>query len=354
MINVTKTFLPPIEDYIVYLREIWDSKHITNRSPLVILLEKKLKSYLGVKNLLFVSNGTIAIQLIIKALNLKGEIITTPFSYVATTSTILWEDCKAVFVDIEPTTFCIDATLIEKSITPNTVAILATHVYGHSCNVEKIQEIADKYGLKVIYDAAHAFGINHNGHSILNFGNASTLSFHATKVFHTVEGGAVITNDDELFEKITLLHQFGHTYDEYYYAGINAKNSDFHAAMGLCNLSKINQIITKRNEIIAQYNKLLEHIPVQRPIYYSSYNGSYYPIIFNTEQLLLKVKEDLSKENIFTRRYFYPSLNLLPYVNYSSCPVSEDISKRVLCLPLFYELDEADQTKIVSIIRNSL
>ena len=234
MIPVTKSFLPPIEDYIEYLKQIWDSNQLTNNGPLVKELEQKLKEYFDVKHLFFVSNGTIAEQIAIKAADLKGDIITTPFSYVATTSSIVWEGCQPVFVDIDPQTLCMNPDLIEDAITEKTTGIIPTHVYGIPCDVEKIQEIAEKHSLKVIYDAAHTFGGKYKGKSIASYGDISFLSFHATKVFHTVEGGAIITNDDELAHKISYMRNFGHNGPEDFWGvGINGNNSEFHAAMGL-------------------------------------------------------------------------------------------------------------------------
>ena len=217
MINVTQTFLPPLEEYTKYLEKIWDSKWLTNRGVLIKELERNLKDFLGVENLLMVNNGTIALQIAIKALELKGEIITTPFSYVATVSSIVWENCQPVFVDIDEDYLTIDETKIEEAITEKTSAILATHVYGNPCNVEAIQKIAERYNLKVIYDAAHCFGVKYKGESILNWGDISTLSFHATKVFHTGEGGAVICNNEELAHKIFYSHNFGHNGSEEFF-----------------------------------------------------------------------------------------------------------------------------------------
>lgn len=357
MINVTKSYLPPIEEYESYLKKIWANSWLTNQGPLVQELELKLKEYLDVKNLLFVSNGTIAIQLVIKAMELKGEIITTPFSYVATTTSILWENCTPVFADIENKSYCIDPSEIEKHITPNTSAILATHVYGYSCDVEKIEAIAKKYNLKVIYDGAHAFNVKVNGSSIFNYGDASTISFHATKLFHTIEGGAIITNDDELAKKLFLYRSFGHIGDNYYSLGINGKNSEFHAAMGLCNLPRVNEIIDNRKQTVLLYNKLLSNskitFPEAHPL--QNINYSYYPVTFLSEETLLRVRQNLLDSKISTRRYFYPSLNNLPYINnQSSCPVSENISKRVLCLPLYYDLEKENVEKISTVILNSI
>ncbi len=357
MINVTKTYLPPLEEYTAYLEGIWERVHVTNHGPLVLDLEKRLKEYLGVKHLFFVNNGTIALQIAIKAAGLTGEVITTPFSYVATTSSLVWENCKPVFVDIDPDTLCLDPTLIEAAITANTTAILATHVYGNPCNVEAISEIAVKYNLKVIYDAAHAFGVKYKGTSVLNYGNISTLSFHATKLFHTGEGGAIITNDDELAHKISYMRNFGHNGPEDFFGvGINGKSSELHAAMGLCVLPKIDTLILKRKEISEQYDKLLVKGSLVRPALFkdTEYNYAYYPIVFPSEDELLAVKEKLNQNSIFPRRYFYPSLNSLNYVSYVELPVSEDISKRVLCLPLFSELTLSEINTIISHIMQVL
>ncbi|MGZ3861846.1 MAG: DegT/DnrJ/EryC1/StrS family aminotransferase [Bacteroidia bacterium] len=358
MINVTKVYLPQPKKYNRYLGQIWKRAWVTNRGPLVLELEEKLKKHLGVKNMLFVSNGTVAIQIAIKALDLKGEIITTPFSYVATTTSILWENCKPVFVDIEDKTFCIDASLIERSITPKTTAILATHVYGYPCNVKMIEKIAKKHGLKVIYDAAHAFGTNYNGKSVLNYGDISTLSFHATKLYHTIEGGGIIVNSSKaLTEKVNLYHTFGHLGDDYYTMGINGKNSEFHAAMGLCNLPEVTRVISGRKKISLQYDKQLLPLGLKRPVSSKNvdYNYAYYPVLFENERALLKVKKLLAENGINTRRYFYPSLNKLPYLNKTSdCPVSEDTAKRVLCLPLYHQLEMKTVNIICSLIKQSL
>jgi dTDP-4-amino-4,6-dideoxygalactose transaminase len=353
MINVTKTYLPPIEEYTAYLEKIWERGWITNHGPLVVELETKLKQRLGVKHLFFTSNGTIAIQIAIKALGITKEIITTPFSYVATTTSILWENCKPVFVDIDPKTFCINPTLIEEKITANTEAILATHVYGIPCATEGIEKIAKKYNLKVIYDAAHAFGTNYKGKTLSSYGDISTLSFHATKLFHTVEGGAIITNDNTLAEKILLYRSFGHIDDNYFSMGINGKNSEFHAAMGLCILEKVSDLIEKRRQLFLIYDKALKHLNLIRPCIPDStiYNYSYYPVTFKDEETLLKAKDALNKQDIYPRRYFYPSLNRLPYVHDQvSCPVSESYSCRTLCLPLFYDLASEDALRISNII----
>ena len=320
MINVTKAFLPPIDEYKRYLDGIWSRAHLTNHGPLVNELEGKLKHYLGVKHFFFVNNGTIALQLAIKALDLKGEIITTPFSYVATTSSIVWENATPVFVDIDPTRFTIDPSKIEEAITGKTSAILATHVYGIPCDVEAIEKIANKYKLKVVYDAAHAFGVDYKGTSILNYGDISTLSFHATKLFHTVEGGGVATNNDELAHRISYMRNFGHNgQEEFWGIGINGKNSEFHAAMGLSNLPYLPTILANRKLLSEMYDHCFSAagIKIQRPILpaHVNYNFSYYPVVFESILQLLKVRDALHAEGVFPRRYFYPSLNKLHYVN---------------------------------------
>lgn len=352
-INVTKTFLPPIEEYQKYLQDIWGSGQLTNNGKYVRELEERLKEYLQVNSVSYVSSGTIALQIAIKALELEGEIITTPFSYVATTSSVVWEGCQPVFVDIDTSTLNIDPTKIEAAITSETTAILATHVYGNPCDVETIQNIADKHGLKVIYDAAHCFGVTYKGTSIFNYGDVSITSFHATKVFHTIEGGALFTKDKALEERIRWMRNFGHDGPEKFSGvGINGKNSELHAAMGLCNLKYVDSIIGDRKKIVEQYDRMLsEQFEQPHTVIDVSRNYAYYPIIFESETSLLEASKRLEQENIFARRYFYPSLNKLPYVNdQTSCTNSESISKRVLCLPLFKGLEDHEINKICEII----
>lgn len=352
MINVTKTFLPPIEEYNKYISQIWQSSYLTNQGPLLKELESKLSAFLGTKNFHYLTNGTIALQVALKALDItEGEIITTPFSYVATTSSILWERCKPVFVDVEPDNFTIDADKIEQAITLETKAIMPVHVFGYACNVEKIEQIAQKYNLKVIYDAAHAFASTYKGKSLVNYGDISTCSFHATKVFHTVEGGACVVKDYETSKKIGLIKKFGHINDDHFCLGINAKQSEFHAAMGLSNLPYVNDLINARKNISQFYDSLLKG-KLQRPKIQADleYNYAYYPVIFESEAHLLKVFEALNKEGISPRRYFYPSLNTLSYVQGESCAISEDISSKIACLPLYADLEESIIEKITSII----
>jgi dTDP-4-amino-4,6-dideoxygalactose transaminase len=356
MITVTKTYLPPLEEYNAYLAEIWQRGHLTNNGPLCKQLTDDLSRLLDVANLELVSNGTLAIQIAIKALELQGEIITTPYSYVATTNSILWEGCEPVFVDIESRTFCIDPDLIEAAITEKTSAILATHVYGYPCEVAKIQEIADKYKLKVIYDAAHTFGATLFGAPLLRHGDCSTLSFHATKLFHTAEGGAVVCKDAAVARRVFLMKKFGHFgEDDFLDIGINAKMSELHAAMGLCVLPKVRGIIDARKECSGWYDEQLEGCMLQRPIAPAGleYNYAYYPVVFSDHEIMMRARQALLDNKISPRRYFYPSLNTLPFLNPDlkrPCPVSEDISSRVLCLPLYVGLAKIDVEAICRVI----
>lgn len=345
MIPVTKPFLPPQGEYEKYLSDIWKRQWLTNNGPIVNDLELKLKEYLKLDHLLYLTNGTIAIQIAIKALKLEGEIITTPFSFVATTSSIVWESCTPVFVDIDPNTLNIDSTKIEAAVTPKTSAILATHVYGNPCEVEAIQNIADKYNLKVIYDAAHCFGTKYKGNSIFKYGDISTTSFHATKLFHTIEGGAVFTNCSEHLKKMSFLRNFGFDGPENFNGiGINGKNSEFHAAMGLVNLRYVDTILYDRRKQTELYDKWLSGLNVKRIkiTSNSTFNYAYLPIIFETEEQLLKTVSALNTNLIYPRRYFYPSLHKLDYVKSQEAPISECISKRVLCLPLYSGLTEEE------------
>ncbi len=356
-IYVTKSFLPDKSKYFSYLENIFDNNlPLTNNANLVTQLEHTLINFLHVPNLLYVTNGTIAIQLAINALGLENcEIITTPFTYVATINSILWEKCTPVFVDIEPNTFTIDADKIEEKITPKTKAIIAVHVFGFACDIEKIQAIAEKYNLKVIYDGAHAFASKYNEKSLLSFGDITTCSFHATKLFHTVEGGAIITNSKELYDKCRLLRQFGHVNDTYYCVGINAKQSEFHAAMGLCNIEYLPEIITKRRDITKLYKAELQNIvEIPKEPEKLRHNHGYFPVLFKNETELLHIFKVLAKENIFPRRYFYPSLNTLPFLAYQSCPISENIASRIACLPLYPQLAHEDVYRICALIKKEL
>jgi dTDP-4-amino-4,6-dideoxygalactose transaminase len=346
MIPVTKPFLPPQEEYEKYLEGIWQRQWLTNMGPLASDLEMSLKEYLNVNHLLFVTNGTLALQMAIKALDLKGEIITTPFSFVATTSSIVWEGCCPVFVDIDKESLNIDANKIESAITEKTTAILATHVYGNPCDVMGIDEIARKHNLRVIYDGAHAFGVQVNGKSVFEYGDISICSLHATKLYHSIEGGLVITKNADLLKKLAYMRNFGFDGPEAFAEmGINCKNSEFHAAMGLINLKFIDSINLKRKAICERYDEKLKGLKVKRPCWHpqSKNNYAYYSIIFESEELLLRCMEYLKKNEIFTRRYFYPSLaNTLPYVDRKNLEITDNISRRVLCLPLYHELTLAE------------
>lgn len=356
-ILVTKSFLPIIEDYELYLKEIWKEGTLTNQGLLLQNFEAKMKSFLNVHNFQFVTNGTIALQLALNALEINcGEVITTPFSFIATVTSILWERCSPIFCDIESETFTIDTAKIEALITPRTKAIMPVHVFGYACNVEKIQQIADKYNLKVIYDGAHAFASNYKNRSLLSYGDITTCSFHATKLFHTVEGGACIAKDEGVFDRIRFIKRFGEINGNYECIGINAKQSEFHAAMGLANIPYINKIISERKRISDLYDLLLQNI-IKRPgkQEFLDYNYAYYPVLFNSEKELLNVFSALNKQGIYPRRYFYPSLNTLPYLNNKiNCPISEDISSRIACLPLYVGLDDSDVERICSIIRGNI
>jgi dTDP-4-amino-4,6-dideoxygalactose transaminase len=356
MIPVTKPFLPPIEEYNAHVAGIYKRNWLTNNGPLVNELELKLKEYLDVPHLLYLSNGTIALQIAIKALDLKGEIITTPFSYVATTSSIVWEGCKPVFVDIDPQTLNIDPSKIEEAITPQTSAILATHVFGNPCDIESIEAIAKKHNLKVIYDAAHCFGTLYKGKSVFAYGDISTTSFHATKLFHTIEGGAVFSKDPEIIKKMALLRNFGHNGPEDFGGvGINGKNSEFHAAMGVINLKYVREILASRKNQSLKYDQALmgvdhQKIKIQGQ---TTFNYAYYPIVLPDTARLLKIQETLNADKIFPRRYFYPSLNGLNYVDYRATPVSESVSKRILCLPLYFDLTNEEIDFVCRLIKRA-
>ena len=350
-IYVTKSFLPPLEEYEKYLSQIWENDQLTNNGPLHKQFERRVSEYLQIDlPFKFVTNGTLALQISLRALDITdGEIITTPFSYVATTSVILWERCTPVFVDIDENTLNINPKLIEASITKKTKAILAVHVFGNPCDVESIQEIADRHNLKVIYDAAHAFGVRYKGNSVLEYGDVSALSFHATKLFHTIEGGGVITKNSKLAHKADLISRFGHDGDDHIMIGINAKASEFQAAMGLVNLRYIDGIIDRRRIVTEQYSARLGGA-VKRPVIRdgTDYNFAYYPIILKDNNELQKVTKALNDQNIFPRRYFYPSLNNLPYVKSGKVLViSNNIASRILCLP-FHDGMEVDAINKIS------
>ncbi len=350
-ILVTKTFLPHQQEYGAILQRAWETGWITNRGTLVLELEKQLKEYLSVPNIIATTNGTLPLQIAIQAMGLTGEIITTPFSYVATASSIVWQGCKPVFVDIHPEYLTIDETKIESVITSRTTAIIATHVFGNPCAVKEIETLAKKHNLFVIYDAAHAFGVTHKGQSIFNYGDVSTCSFHATKLFHTGEGGAMFCSDNELHHKLYYHHNFGHNGQlEFFGLGINAKMSEPQAAMGLTVFPYIDKIIAGRKQAVLQYKNELKNIQVLKIRENTQWNYAYFPVIFNTQKQLLTAQETLNNNNIYPRRYFFPSLDTLPYIQDQFCPVSRDISSRIMCLPLYYGIKPEVINDICNII----
>lgn len=356
MIPVSKPYLPPIEKYLAQVKRAYDNEWLTNRGELVNELELKIKNFLNTSaNLILMSNGTVPIQIALNVLGKGGEIITTPFSYVATTNSIIWESCKPVFVDIDPIYWTIDEKKIENVITKNTTCILATHVFGNPCNVEEIQRIAEKYNLYVIYDAAHAFGVSYKGESIFNWGDLSTCSFHATKIFHTAEGGAAFINSDRLYKKIFYAHNFGHNGpNDFHCVGINGKMSELQAAMGISVLESIAEIFKFRKEVFMYYyEKLVQDFQLISIRNNVEWNYSYFPIVFRSEKDLHRTKDALEKLQISTRRYFYPSLNKLGYLeNKTTCQYSEDLSDRILVLPMYHLIDFKTLDIIVKTIKN--
>lgn len=353
MIPVTKTFFPPITAYQKQLKRIWANQWLTNNGELYKELSQKLKDYLEVPYVIPMTNGTLPLHIALKAFAEEGKVITTPFSYVATTSSIVWERCTPVFVDIHPEYLTIDETKIEAAITDKTTAILATHVYGNPCDVEAIAAIAKKHHLKVIYDAAHCFGMTYKGQSIFNYGYVSTCSFHATKLFHTGEGGALFCQDAQTYHSMWYRHNFGHDGPERYHGlGLNAKMSELQAAMGLAVLPYMDHILAERQRVCHYYDAYLDwdRLRALKIREGTQWNYAYYPVLFETEALLLHAMQSLAEQNIYPRRYFYPSLEALPYIASKQCPLAANIAKRVLCLPLYVALEEEDLAGIVQII----
>jgi dTDP-4-amino-4,6-dideoxygalactose transaminase len=365
MITVTKSDLPPLEEYVEYLRKIWTSRWLTNDGELVQLLGKRLEEYLKVKNLVLVSNGTLALELALKALDIEGEVITTPFTFAATTNVVLWERLTPVFADIDPETYNINPDDVKKKITDKTSAILAVHVYGNPCYAEALQEIADKYNLKLIYDAAHAFGVEYKNQPVTNYGDISTLSFHATKTFNTIEGGAIVVKDEVLLEKLKLLRNHGITSEEeVILPGTNAKMNEFQAAMGLCNLEKIDQKIQLRKTLYEHYKEKLfdvENIKFQK-IMASRYNYSYMPACFENMEKRDAVYSELIKNGIKPRKYFFPLTVNFDYFKVENSDLVKkydlgtafDISNRILCLPLYPDLGTENVRRIAGIIQNKI
>ena len=364
-IFVTQPVLPPLYDFIESLKEIWESKWITNEGKFHKEFEKKLAGYLGVKYISLSANGTLALISALQVLRITGEVITTPYSFVATTHALWWNGIKPVFVDIEPEYCNLDPEKIEVAITPKTTAILPVHVYGNPCNVERIQEIADIYGLKVIYDAAHAFGVEENNNSILNFGDLSILSFHATKTFNTIEGGAIICHDEKTKKRIDYLKNFGFAGETTVIApGINAKMNELQAAYGILQLKFFEKQIEKRKEITTLYKNLLLNIDGIKYLEDKDnvkHNYAYFPIFINENQYTLTREQlyyKLRENNIYSRRYFYPLISEfpayrgLPSAKPANLPVAEKTAEQVICLPIYPNLESEIVNKIANIIKS--
>ncbi len=355
---VTMPSLAPLEEYMELLKGVWERGILTHNGPLVQQFEKEVNSFFNIKQSVAVNNGTIAIQMAIKALALKGEIITSPFTWVATVSAIQWEGCDPVFVDINPETLNIDPELIEAAITPRTVAIMPVHVFGNLCEIEAIEAIARKHNLKVIYDAAHAVGTNYKGRSALECGDISATSYHATKLLNTAEGGACVTTDDALHEKLKRIRFFGHNdKKDIVEEGFNGKMTEVNAALGLANLKYSAEVLADRKAKYGYYKEALKALPgiSFQKVENDACNYSYMPVIFPSEAVMLHVESELNKSSIFPRRYFYPSVNTYTnIVKYQPCPKSEDIASRILCLPLYYTLPMQTIDTIIGIIKSSM
>ncbi|KKN07711.1 hypothetical protein LCGC14_1064140 [marine sediment metagenome] len=354
MINVNKPYLPNIKKYQKYVSSIYDNQWITNHGPLEKELTIRLSEYLGVKNLILVSNGTLALSLAYKLLHLRESVITTPFSFVATTSSLVWDNLQPVFSDIDPRTLNLDCSKIEDKISHRIKGIVPVHIFGNACEINYFTSLASKNNLKVVYDASHAFGVKYQGKNILNYGDISTLSLHATKLFHTVEGGALVINDEEIFEDAKNIRNFGYnSAGEISSLGINAKLSEFHAAMGLAVLDDIEAILIKRQELVEHYEASLKDIfEFQKLNPDATRNYSYFPVLFECESSLDKCLRHLNKSGIFPKRYFTPSLDKLNYLSDThDVPNSWDISSRTLCLPLYFDLSIKDVDLITDKIK---
>ena len=359
MIPVNKPYLPAFEKYTKYLERVYDKAWLTNNGPLVQELKIRLEEYLGVKNLLPVANGTLAMQLAYKVFNLKGNAVTTPFTFIATSSSLAWEGITPKFADIDPASYNLCPNKARLAIDSDTTAIVPVHVYGNPCNVEAFEEIGRTHKVKIIYDAAHAFGVKVNGNSVLNYGDASTLSFHATKVFHSVEGGAVIFKNSDDYERALLMTNFGidtktmNIVD----SGINTKMSEVHAAMGLAVLDDIDRILSHRVVLFERYKESLKQsLRIPEWNEQASLNGAYMPVTFPTAEIAAAVLNALLQENIIARKYFSPSLNKVNAISNSNntCVYSEDISGRTLCLPLYFDLCESEVDTVTSVINKNL
>lgn len=365
-IFVTRSPLPPLAEYLRCVEDIFATRRLTNNQTYVHRLEESLGCFLKLPHVSLCVNGTAALQLALRLSGLAGKkVVTTPFTYVATLSALLWEGCTPVFADIDPDTLCLAPEAVEEALDvhPDVAGLLPVHVYGNACDVDRLERLCIERGLTCMYDAAHAFGSTLNGHSLLEFGNYAACSFHATKLFHTVEGGCLVTHNIEDQRRVELLRAFGHIGDEHLTLGINAKMSELHAAMGLCLLPLLAENIRLREEICTRYDALLTSTAargrLRRPRLASglSYNYAYYPIIFEDETQLLRVKTALEAKHIHPRRYFYPALtelSYLPPVSRVRCPQAEDLARRVLCLPLYAELTPEQVENISDIVLRQL
>jgi dTDP-4-amino-4,6-dideoxygalactose transaminase len=355
VIPVTRPHLPEKSRYLGYISRCYENCQLTNNGPLVQELKARLEDYLGVQNLLLVANGTLALQIAYKALGVTGKAITTPFTFVATSSSLKWEGIEPVFADIDGETLDLSPEKTREVLDPEVTALVPVHVYGNPCDVEAFDKIAREHDLKVIYDAAHAFGVRLNGKSVLQWGDAATLSFHATKVFHTVEGGAIVFKKKEDYERACRLINFGYEEGEVVDEGINAKMSEFHAAMGLSMLDEIETVLAKRGEVHYRYYEILkDHFEMPLWKEGATRNYAYFPVLFPSEDALLKTQQRLNEAGIFPRRYFYPSLDALGYGKPGEkSPISRDRARRVLCLPMYPALPLGVQDRIISIMISS-
>lgn len=361
MIPVSRPFLPPRREYDELLDGIYERCWLTNNGPLVHELEGALGARLDVAAPLFVANGTVALQLAIKALGVEGEVITTPFSYVATTSALVWEGCTPVFADIEPSTLTIDPQAVEAAITPHTSAIVATHVFGTPCDLDALAAVARRRGLALVYDGAHSFATRYRGRSVFSFGDVTTCSFHATKLFHTVEGGGLFTGDADRRATLARMRNFGHVdYTTFDGVGINAKGSELHAAMGLCNLRHLDALLSRRLAIHDRYAGALAplvqagRVVLQGERVGAEVNHAYVAVLLEDADRREQVHDALVAHDVHPRRYFSPGLNQLDYVKPVVLPVADDVAARVLCLPTFHDMTDDEVDLVASVVADTL